>query len=234
MASRNIFYGSKDLPFYLAIGLFFCSVTLLSITKEGNPDYEADCRRFTAQKMCNQQGDGGRGCVWTGPLNVKRADYCRYDSSKDTRNISQTIVLPPTTTTTTTTTTTLRPTTTTVRPTTTTRQPTTTTRRPTPAPTTRIPMAAMFNKEYDIYTKINSRKDIPYLDAELIESSNILNREYTFLFIWTIITIIIFIFTIVSIISNELNGYVLYLSLGFLIFITFYIFKNIYIYFNEL
>jgi len=102
-----------------------------------------------------------------------------------------------------------------------------------PSTTTPGP-AALFNKEYDKYTKMNSLKNIPYLDAELIESNNILNREYTFLFIWTIISIIIFIFTIVTIISDQLNGYVLYISLGFLIFITFYIFKNIYIYFNEL
>ena len=70
------------------------------------------------------------------------------------------------------------------------------------------------------------------IKAELVESTNILNREYTLLFIWFIIALIMVILTVVSILSNQLNGYVLYLSLGFLIFITFYIFKNIYIYFN--
>jgi hypothetical protein len=101
-----------------------------------------------------------------------------------------------------------------------------------------------FNNEYSNYEKLNYNKNPnniefknvtePSIENEVIETRNILEREYTFLLIWIIIAIIFFIFTIVGILSNELNSYVLYLSLGFLIFIMFYIIKNIYIYFNEL
>ena len=101
-----------------------------------------------------------------------------------------------------------------------------------------------FNDEYSNYEKINKSnnptnkefKNVtePSIKNEVIETRNILEREYTFLLIWIIIAIIFFIFTIVGILSTELNSYVLYLSLGFLIFIMFYIIKNIYIYFNDL
>ncbi len=99
-----------------------------------------------------------------------------------------------------------------------------------------------FNDEYSNYEKLNYSKNNkefknvtePTIENEVIETRNILEREYTFLLIWIIIAIIFFTFTIVGILSTELNSYVLYLSLGFLIFIMFYIIKNIYIYFNEL
>ena len=101
-----------------------------------------------------------------------------------------------------------------------------------------------FNNEYSKYEKLNYSKNPnnkefknvtePSIENEVIETRNILEREYTFLLIWIIIAIIFFTFTIVGILSTELNSYVLYLSLGFLIFIMFYIIKNIYIYFNEL
>ena len=99
-----------------------------------------------------------------------------------------------------------------------------------------------FNDEYSKYEKLNYSKNNkefktvtePSIKNEVIETRNILEREYTFLLIWIIIAIIFFIFTIVGILSTELNSYVLYLSLGFLIFIMFYIIKNIYIYFNDL
>ena len=86
----------------------------------------------------------------------------------------------------------------------------------------------MFNDEYDNYiSKTNT------IENQVVESNNILNREYTLLFVWVIITIIILIVTTVAILSNEMNSFVLYPTLGFFIFIMFYIFKNIYIYFNE-
>jgi len=101
-----------------------------------------------------------------------------------------------------------------------------------------------FNNEYSKYEKLNYNKDPknkdfanvtePSIENEVIETNNILEREYTFLLIWIIIAMIFFIFTIVGILSTELNSYTLYLSLGFLIFIMFYIIKNIYIYFNDL
>jgi hypothetical protein len=90
-----------------------------------------------------------------------------------------------------------------------------------------------FNNEYSNYTKINTAPN-PSLESEVIETTNILNREYTLLVVWFIIALIVFILTIVSVMSSELNSYVLYPALGFLIFIIFYIIKNIYIYFNDL
>lgn len=90
-----------------------------------------------------------------------------------------------------------------------------------------------FNNEYTKYKKYTYQDTYPTLESEIIETNNILNREYTLLFVWFIIAIIVFILTIVALLSNELNNYVLYPSLGFLIFIMFYIIKNIYIYFNE-
>jgi hypothetical protein len=90
-----------------------------------------------------------------------------------------------------------------------------------------------FNYEYSNYTKINTPPN-PSLESEVIETTNILNREYTLLVIWFIIALIVFILTIVSVMSTELNSYVLYPALGFFIFIIFYIIKNIYIYFNDL
>jgi hypothetical protein len=89
-----------------------------------------------------------------------------------------------------------------------------------------------FNSEYDEYKKIN-RLNTVTSDSQIIETTNILNREHTFLFIWFIIALIVVIVTVYTILSNELNNYILYPTLGFLIFIIFYIFKNIYIYFNE-
>ena len=88
----------------------------------------------------------------------------------------------------------------------------------------------MFNEDYDKYiSKTNNT-----IQNQVVESNNILNREYTLLFIWFIIAIIFLIITTVGILSNELNSFILYPTLGFFIFVVFYIFKNIYIYFNGL
>lgn len=85
----------------------------------------------------------------------------------------------------------------------------------------------------DDYAKYTSRSNHP-IDTKVVESNNILNREYTLLFIWFIIAIIFIIITTFGILTNELNNFILYPTLGFFIFIMFYIFKNIYIYFNGL
>jgi hypothetical protein len=100
-----------------------------------------------------------------------------------------------------------------------------------------------FNDEYNKYETLNYEKNpnnlefqteiSPSIESAIIETTNILNREYTLLFIWFIIAIIFFVLFIVGILSSELNNYVLYPSLAFLIFIIFYIIKNIYIYFND-
>jgi hypothetical protein len=101
-----------------------------------------------------------------------------------------------------------------------------------------------FNNEYSKYTKLfyktNPENDEipstidPTMITQINETEDILNREYSLLFVWFIIAIIILVLTVVAIISNELNSYILYPSLGFLILIIFYIIKNIYIYFNDL
>ena len=88
-----------------------------------------------------------------------------------------------------------------------------------------------FNNEYEKYKQINTQPSAS-LQNEVIETTNILNREYTLLVIWFIIAVIFFILAIVAMMSNEMTSYILYPSLGFLIFITFYIIKNIYIYLN--
>lgn len=88
-----------------------------------------------------------------------------------------------------------------------------------------------FNNEYEKYKKLNTPPNAS-LESEVVETTNLLNREYTLLVIWFIIAVIFFVLAIVAIISNEMKSYILYPSLGFLIFITFYIIKNIYIYFN--
>jgi len=85
----------------------------------------------------------------------------------------------------------------------------------------------MFNEDYEKYRNNT-------IQNQVVESNNILNREYTLLFIWFILAIIFLIVTTVGILSNELNSFILYPTLGFFIFIVFYIFKNIYIYFNGL
>ena len=91
----------------------------------------------------------------------------------------------------------------------------------------------IYNYQYDKYDKhVNLNSDS--LQNQVIETNNILNREYSLLVVWVIITIMIIIITTIGIVSNEMNSYILYIALGFLIFITFYIFKNIYIYFNGL
>lgn len=101
-----------------------------------------------------------------------------------------------------------------------------------------------FNNEYSKYTQIYYKKNPenkeikttiePSIINQINETESILNREYSLLFVWFIIAIIILVLTVVAIISNELTSYILYPSLGFLILIIFYIIKNIYIYFNEL
>jgi hypothetical protein len=66
------------------------------------------------------------------------------------------------------------------------------------------------------------------------ETSNLVNKNYLFLIFWFILTFIIVLFTIMLIMIKQENSYITYVSLGILIFISFYTFKNIYMYFNVL
>jgi len=88
-----------------------------------------------------------------------------------------------------------------------------------------------FNRQFSLYTQPEIN-DSPY-NSSIIETENILNREYILLIIWFIITIIIVTITIIGLLSTEVNNYILYPALGFLIYILFYIFKNIYKYFKR-
>lgn len=94
---------------------------------------------------------------------------------------------------------------------------------------------ASFNHEYRKHKFLNKRHFAnTSINTKVKETSNLLKREQYLLFIWFIIAIIFIILTVFSILSTELNSYTLYPALGFLIIITFYIFKNIFVYLNEL
>uniref|UniRef100_A0A6C0EYW6 Uncharacterized protein n=1 Tax=viral metagenome TaxID=1070528 RepID=A0A6C0EYW6_9ZZZZ len=88
-----------------------------------------------------------------------------------------------------------------------------------------------YYSSYSKYNKNNEHLDIT-LKTVINETEQEMNREYLLLFVWFVITIIIVVLTIIGVLSNEMNNYVLFISLGFLIFVVFYIFKNIYKYFN--
>jgi hypothetical protein len=90
-----------------------------------------------------------------------------------------------------------------------------------------------FNTKFSLYTQLDTEINDSSYNEYIIETENILNREYILLIIWFIITIIIVTFTIIGLLSTEINNYILYPALGFLIYIIFYIFKNIYKYFKK-
>jgi len=92
-----------------------------------------------------------------------------------------------------------------------------------------------FNNNFSKYTQSEIQSEIndSSYNTSIIETENILNREYILLIIWFIITIIIVTITIIGLLSTEINNYILYPALGFLIYILFYIFKNIYKYFKR-
>ena len=87
---------------------------------------------------------------------------------------------------------------------------------------------------YSAYNNYLSLLDNPRseISSKLEETSKLVNRNYVILIIWFIITIIIVLFTIMTIMTNQ-DSY-MYVSLGLLIFISFFTFKNIYMYFNVL
>lgn len=90
-------------------------------------------------------------------------------------------------------------------------------------------------KFYSSYNTYLSLKDSSHSKSiKVEETSHLVNRNYLLLIFWFIITFIIVLFTIMVIMTKQDNGYIIYVSLGFLIFIAFYTFKNIYMYFNVL
>jgi hypothetical protein len=97
--------------------------------------------------------------------------------------------------------------------------------------TTNLENITRFNNNFSKYTQ-HEINDVSN-NSSIIETENILNREYILLIIWFIITIIIVTITIIGLLSTEINNYILYPALGFLIYILFYIFKNIYKYFKR-
>jgi len=67
------------------------------------------------------------------------------------------------------------------------------------------------------------------LSAELDEASKEYTKEYTLFIIWLIITILIVILTMVTLIYNtEINPLVWIITILFIAYCSFFIFKNIY------
>jgi glycerol uptake facilitator-like aquaporin len=91
-----------------------------------------------------------------------------------------------------------------------------------------------FYSAYNNYLSLNTPPEKSELSSKVEETSKRVNRNYVLLIIWFVITFIIVLFTIMAIMTKKDNSYVMYLSLGFLIFISFFTFKNIYMYFNVL
>jgi len=89
----------------------------------------------------------------------------------------------------------------------------------------------IFNNTYNNYLNI-SYKDTS-LDTKIKETSYLVNTQYVYLVFWFLFTLFVIIITILIFLKQE-NSFILYSSLGILIFITFFIHKNIYLYFNVL
>lgn len=77
--------------------------------------------------------------------------------------------------------------------------------------------------------KYNSIQDLSSNDAVLLELSKEITREYYLFLIWLIIAIIIIILTIITLLNtNELNPAVWWVTIIFVIYCSFFIFKNVY------
>ena len=77
--------------------------------------------------------------------------------------------------------------------------------------------------------KYNSIQDLSSNDAVLLELSKEITREYYLFIIWLIIAIIIIILTIITLLNtNELNTAVWWVTIIFVIYCSFFIFKNVY------
>lgn len=77
--------------------------------------------------------------------------------------------------------------------------------------------------------KYNSIQDLSSNDAVLLELSKEITREYYLFIIWLIIAIIIIILTIITLLNtNELNPAVWWVTIIFVIYCSFFIFKNVY------
>jgi hypothetical protein len=77
--------------------------------------------------------------------------------------------------------------------------------------------------------KYNSIQDLSSNAALLNELSQEISREYYLFVIWVIIAIIIIILTIITLLNkNELNPAVWYVTIIFIAYCSFFIFKNVY------
>ena len=86
-----------------------------------------------------------------------------------------------------------------------------------------------FYSSYNNYLSLNTPRS---QSSKVDETSKLVNRNYIFLIMWFIITSIVVLFTIMAIMTNK-DSY-MYISLGIIIIISFFTFKNIYTYFNVL
>jgi hypothetical protein len=77
--------------------------------------------------------------------------------------------------------------------------------------------------------KYNSIRDVSSNEALLNELSQEISKEYYLFIIWLILAVIIIILTIITLLNkNELNPAVWVVTILFIIYCSFFIFKNIY------
>ena len=85
------------------------------------------------------------------------------------------------------------------------------------------------NKYKSATKKYNELSNTDDKSTQLEELSLIMTKEYTLMIIWLIIAIIIIVFTSITLIYNtEINTAVWVISILFILYCTFFIFKNIY------
>jgi|LauGreDrversion4_1035100.scaffolds.fasta_scaffold852690_1 hypothetical protein len=77
--------------------------------------------------------------------------------------------------------------------------------------------------------KYNSIQDLSSNEAAIKELSQEISREYYLFLIWLIIAIIIIILTIITLLNtSEINPAVWWVTIIFIIYCSFFIFKNLY------
>jgi len=76
--------------------------------------------------------------------------------------------------------------------------------------------------------KYNSIQDLSSNAALLDELSKEVTKEYYLFLIWFIIAIIVMIVTVITLVNNEVNTMVWGILILFIIYCSFFIFKNIY------
>ena len=77
--------------------------------------------------------------------------------------------------------------------------------------------------------KYNSLQDLSSNEAAIKELSQEISREYYLFIIWLIIAIILIILTIITLLNtSQINPAVWWVTIIFIIYCSFFIFKNVY------